>query len=221
MSRISLPGILLLTTLLLAGCATTSFKETWKAPAFTGKVHQVYLIGVAHNDKLRRIFEDEFARQLAARGVTGIPSYPDLQISGSVDREALRARLRAKGTDAVLVARITGREQRTSLQSGAAGGYATGGPDGYYDQFGLYNPLYAYRYYDQHYNGSLMVVTMNPIIEHEFQVVTTSANLYDTESAEVVWSALTETPVSDETREQRIREFAASVAERLQADGLL
>lgn len=212
---------LLLATLLSTGCATTKFKDTWKRPGFTGKVHKVYLIGVTRNDKFRRIFEDEFARQLRARGVTGIPSYNDLVISGDVDREALRAKLRAQGSDTVLVARIAGRQQRTALHSGGEAGYATGGPDGlYYDNFGVYNPQYAYRYYDQNYNGNVSIVTANPVVEKQFQLVSISANLFETESAEVIWSALTETSAGDNNREQRLREFVEMVVLRMQEEGL-
>lgn len=223
MRKIAVLGTLLL-ALVVNGCApaTTTFKDSWKRPEFSGKVHKIYLIGVTRNDKLRQTFEDEFVKQMATVGVTGVPSYPDLVISGDVDREALRAKIKAKGADAVLVARLASKEQKSALYSGARAGYATGGPDGfYYDGFGLYNPQYAYRYYDQHYNGSVAIVTMNPVVEHQFQQVGISANLYETESAEVIWSALTETTVSDENRQQRLIEFVKTVVLKMQAEGLL
>jgi hypothetical protein len=140
-------------------------------------------------------------------GVTGIPSYADLQISGDIDREALRARLRAKGTDAVLVARITGQEQRAAMYSGAEAGYTT------------FSPLNVY--YDQYYNSSVTIVTTGPAVTSDFRVVNITANLFETESAEVVWAALTETAVNDDNREQRIREYGETVVRKLKEDGLL
>ena len=222
MRKIAVLGTLLL-ALVASACApaTTKFKDSWKKPEFTGKVQKIYLIGVTRNDKLRKNFEDEFVKQFAQVGVTGIPSYPDLVISGDVDREALRAMVKAKGADAVLVGRLASKEQKSSLYSGSRAGYATGGPDGfYYDGFGLYNPQYAYRYYDQHYNGSVSIVTMNPVVEHQFQQVGISANLYETESAEVIWSALTETTVGDENSDQRLREFVQLVVLKMKEQGL-
>ncbi len=222
MRNVAVLGTLLL-VLLASACApvTTKFKDTWKRPNFTGKVHKVYLIGVTRNDKLRQAFEDEFVKQMATVGATGIPSYPDLVISGDVDRETLRTMIKAKGADAVLVARLASKEQKSAIYSGARAGYASGGPDGfYYDGFGLYNPQYAYRYYDQHYNGSVAIVTMNPVVEHQFQQVGISANLYETESAEVIWSALTETTVSDDNRRQRLVEFVNTVVLKMQTEGL-
>lgn len=222
MKTLSAMATLLIALLLLSGCATTKFKETWKNPLLTKKVKQVYLIGITRNDKMRQLFETEFARQLAIYGVTGVPSYPDLVISGDADREALRTRLRTQKTDAVLVARIVGKEQKTAMYSGASAGYATGGPDGfYYDQFGIYNPQHAYQYYDQYYNGSVAIVTSNPIVENQFQLVSISANLFDTESAEILWSALTETTVGDDNRVQRVKEFAEIFVKKLYEEGLL
>jgi hypothetical protein len=199
---------LLVAVLLLAGCATTKFKDTWKDPQLTHKVKRIYLIGITRNDKMRTKFETEFVRQLAAYGVTGIPSYPDLVISGDVDREALRARLRAQGTDAVLVARIAGREQKSAAYSGREAGYGVGTA-----------PLNVY--YDEYYNSSVTVVATGPAVESQFQLISLSANLFETESARIIWSALTETTMGDDNREQRLREFVEIVLKKLQEDGLL
>lgn len=207
MKSLTAMATLLVAVLLLSGCATTKFKDTWKNPQLTHKVKRVYLIGITRNDKMRQLFETELVRQLAAYGVTGIPSYPDLVISGNVDREALRARLRAQGTDAVLVARIAGREQKAAMYSGAEAGYTTGEP--------------VTVYYDEYYNSSVTIVTTSPAVESQFQVINISTKLFETESAKVIWSALTESTVGDDNRNQRLREFAEIFVKKLQEEGLL
>jgi hypothetical protein len=199
----------LLLTFLAGGCAPThtTFKDTWKRPGFTGKVQKVYVIGVTHNTKLRKLFEDELTKQLAQRGVTGIPSYPDLVISGKFDREELRARLKAKGTDAVLVARLAGKEQRSAAFSARQAGYGVGtGP--------------INIYYEEDYNSSIEIVAPGPAVENDYSVVDISANLFETESAQAVWSTLTETTVSYENREQRLLEFVQQMAGKMQEQGL-
>jgi hypothetical protein len=208
MRKMPVLATLLAAVLLLAGCATTKLKDSWKDPQVTHKVKRVYLVGVTRNDKIRRIFENEFARQLKAQGVTGIPSYPDLVVSGNVDREALRARLRAQGTDAVLVARIAGKEQRTAAFSGGEAGYGIGTA-----------PINVY--YDEYYNSSVTVVAAGPAVENQFQLINIRANLFETESAKVIWSALTETSAGDDNREQRLREYVEIVVKKLQEDGML
>ncbi len=204
--------LLALATLLATGCAATKVKETWKRPGFTGKIQKVYLIGVTRNDKLRKVFEETLARQLRAQGVTGIPSYPDLVISGNIDRETLRAKLRAQGTDAVLVARMAGKEQRTAAYSAGESGYGLGTA-----------PINAY--YDEYYNESVAVavgvIASGPAVVNDFNVVSIKANLFDTETAQVIWSALTETTAGDDNREQRLREFAEALVVKLKEDGLL
>jgi hypothetical protein len=207
MKSLTAMATLLVAVLLLSGCATTKFKDTWKNPQLTHKVKRVYLIGITRYDKMRQLFETELVRQLAAYGVTGIPSYPDLVISGDVDREALRARLRAQGTDAVLVARIAGREQKAAMYSGAEAGYTTGEP--------------VTVYYDEYYNSSVTIVTTSPAVESQFQVINISTKLFETESAKVIWSALTESTVGDDNRNQRLREFAEIFVKKLQEEGLL
>ena len=199
---------LLLATTLMAGCSTTQFKDTWKKPGFTGKLHKVYLIGITRNDMMRKNFEGEFVRRLAEQGVTGIPSYPDLQISGDVDREALRKRLRAQGADAVLVVRLADKEQKTAMYSGGEAGFGIGT-----------TPINVY--YDEYVNSSVTIVASGPAVVRDFQLVSIRANLFETESAEVIWTALTETTVGDDNRQQRLREFVEQVVSKLKEDGLI
>jgi hypothetical protein len=208
MKSLTAMATLLVAVLLLSGCATTKVKDTWKNPQLTHKVKRVYLIGITRNDKMRQLFETELVRQLAAYGVTGIPSYPDLVISGDVDREALRARLRAQGTDAVLVARIAGREQRTAAYSAGESGFGIGT-----------GPINVY--YDEYYNSSVTIVAAGPAVESQFQVINISTKLFETESAEVIWAALTEFTVGDDNRSQRLREYAEIFVKKLQEEGLL
>jgi len=96
---------LLLVFILVSGCAATKVKETWKRPGYTRQGSKGLPDRRNRNDKFRKLFENVLASRLQAQGVTGVPSYPDLVISGNIDRETLRAKLRAQGTDAVLVAR--------------------------------------------------------------------------------------------------------------------
>jgi hypothetical protein len=199
----------LLAIFVASGCAATGpkIKESWKRPNYTGKVRQVYLIGVTHNPKIRKAFEDELTLQLAQRGVKGVPSYPDLVISGQVDRDALRARLKAKGTDAVLVARLAGKEQRTAAFSARQAGYGVGT-----------GPINVY--YEEDYNSSIEIVAPGPAVENDYSVVNISANLFETESAQAIWSTLTETTVNYDNREERLREFARSLVSDMQAQGM-
>ena len=108
----------------------------------------------------------------------------------------------------MLVARLAGKEQRSAAYSAGEAGYGIGTA-----------PINVY--YDEYVNSSVTIVASGPAVQSDFQVVHISANLFDTETAKVVWSALTETTVGDDNREQRLREFAETVARKLKEDGLI
>jgi len=77
----------LLLTLLLAACAATTVDGTWKRPEMAGQRIEgpVLVVGVARDETVRRIFEDDMAAKLAARGVKATRSYE--VVPGALDGE--------------------------------------------------------------------------------------------------------------------------------------
>jgi hypothetical protein len=65
--------------LLGAACASTSIVGSWVSPeAASNRPKKMLVVGVSDVDTTRRMFEDEFVRQLEAKGVDAIPSYSQL-----------------------------------------------------------------------------------------------------------------------------------------------
>ena len=127
----------------------------------------VFVLGVAESDDLRRLFEDEFVRQLQAAGVRGIPSYGAVPQREMTRDEVVQA-VRASGADGVVVTRLLKREQRHK---------ATFSPDGY----------------STHYsNASRSVASPVPPVVHRTEVVTLETRLFDAASERMVWTASTE-----------------------------
>jgi len=61
---------LVLATLTLAACQTTSIKSAWFDPGYTGgAMKKIVVVGVGGNLANRRVFEDIFAQKLRAAGV--------------------------------------------------------------------------------------------------------------------------------------------------------
>lgn len=62
---------------LLAACASTTVDGTWTHPERVGRNIEgtVLVVGVARDETVRRIFEDDMAAKLAARGIQTIRSY--------------------------------------------------------------------------------------------------------------------------------------------------
>jgi hypothetical protein len=67
----------LLAAVLLAGCAATTVDGTWLRAEFAGQRIDgtVLVVGVARDETVRRLYEDDMAAKLAARGVKATRSY--------------------------------------------------------------------------------------------------------------------------------------------------
>lgn len=127
----------------------------------------VFVLGVAESDDLRRLFEDEFVRQLQATGARGIPSYGVIP-QREVTRDEVVQAVRASGADGVVVTRLLKREQRHK---------ASFSPDGY----------------STHYsNASRSLASPVPPVVTRAEVVTLETRLFDAASERMVWTASTE-----------------------------
>ena len=112
--------------MVLGACSSTSITGSWKNPDFTGKVEQVYVIGIAKQETTRRIFEDEFSKQLAVLGVTGMPSYTDLKINEETNQDLIAAKIKSNGADSVLMARAVSSRTEQVVNPGYVSGPAYG-----------------------------------------------------------------------------------------------
>jgi hypothetical protein len=77
----------LLLTLFLAACAATTVDGTWTRPEMAGQRIDgpVLVVGVARDETVRRIYEDDMAAKLAARGLKATRSYE--VVPGALDGE--------------------------------------------------------------------------------------------------------------------------------------
>lgn len=120
----------------LAGCATTTFTSTWKAPgaqAVSPAGKTIAAVFVARDESRRRAGEDVLAADLRARGANPIAAYTILPNDHRGDGEGARERLRQAGAQAVVAMRVVGRDQRITYTPGV--GYAF---PSYYYGFGPY-----------------------------------------------------------------------------------
>jgi hypothetical protein len=94
-STLPIAFAILICALLAAGCATTRLDTQWSNPEFAGRKvsGKMLVVGVSRDETLRRLYEDELASQLNARGVSATRSY-----------EVLPGPLVMDGTNAILKA---------------------------------------------------------------------------------------------------------------------
>ena len=87
-----------------AGCAMQSeMTDLWKDPSFTsGPMHNVLVVALRKDPVRRRMWEDAFASELGARGLTATSSYQLFPEAPPDTQEVIEA-VRRNGYDAMLV----------------------------------------------------------------------------------------------------------------------
>src|SRR5580765_5161660 len=138
MKRTRLTLGLLVLALVAPGCASsTKMLSSSTTPDFRpGTVKKVFVVGVAQNDSLRKLFEDTFVNDLKRDKYDGEASYtriPDPDPK-KIDKDAVAAALIKDGFTHVLVTRLVSVEDRETYvpPSTMAVGVGYGGYGGYY-----------------------------------------------------------------------------------------
>ena len=185
---------------LLAACATTQLKDSWKDPAFKGpSLKQVLVVGVSRSDANRRIFEDGFARALQAAGVGATPSYPVLPEQGTIPNARLEEAVVKTKADGVLVTRVL----RVRRDVNVSPGYAA--------------PGFYGRGYRGYYGGAW--TTMPPDV-NIYEVLTIESTLWDMRTDKPVWSGTSEV-TEPKNVATATDELAKVLIAKMKADGVI
>jgi hypothetical protein len=168
---------LLLVGGLLGACSSTTLRDSWRDPQWSGSpLRSVLVIGVARNPTHRRVFEDGFTQALRAQGTGASASYPLLPEEGAIPNERIKQAVASAGADAVLITRVLRIQRNVQVTPGyVVPGYAGG--------------FYGW------YRGTW--VTVPPTID-EYEVLTAESTLWDMRGERAVWSGTSEsTDVKD------------------------
>lgn len=202
--------LLLLGGILLAGCSTTTLSGSWKSPDYANQIKKVYIVGISKQETNRRIFEDEFNRQLSVHGVAGLSSYKDIPDSANIDEAKIAESVMSTGADSVLMTNVTGKRTEEVVNPGRVTSYNT---SPYYGSRN-YN-----RYYGSYYNQRRDVI-YEPATVSQFTIVTIEANLFDAQTKEMIWSAQLETVVESNIQ-TLITDFVKVVIKDMNSKGLI
>jgi hypothetical protein len=172
-AKLFLPALIIMLCLFLSGCgAGNKMTGSWTDPSFTGPVKgRVLVVGVAHNDTTRRIFEDSLVANLKAENVDGVSSYTIDDDGVEPTEAAIRAVLKQSGASFVLVTHAAGSVEKSQYFPAIG---ATFVDPGYYG--GLYS------YYPRVYNYVYM-----PAQTYSKEIVTLETGLYDASSGQLIW----------------------------------
>ena len=157
----------------LFGCgARNKMTESWKDPSFAGPVKgRVLAVGVAHNDTIRRLFEDSLVANLKAENVDAVSSYTIDDDGVEPTEAAIKAVVKQAGAAFVLVTHVAGSVEKSQYFPALGATFVN---PGYYG--GLYS------YYPQVYNYVYM-----PAQIYDTEIVTLETGLYDASNGQLIW----------------------------------
>ena len=169
-------GFLALVATLVTACATTQLNAVWKDQSYQGRPDKILVVGLAKNPVNRRIFEDEFVRQLKAHGTEAIASYTVLPDRQKDDHAIIAAKVAELGADTVLITRMVSKKTVQFYVPGTA----------------YYPPPHYGRWPDYYGHGYEAMYTPGYMADEEFAVIET--NLYEARNNDkLVWAASSET----------------------------
>jgi len=185
--------------LLLISCSATTMSAVWKDPNYQGgELKKVLVVGVAKDDVIRRLFEDEFTRQLKAHGTDAYPSYSIISSTEMLDEDTVNTKTADLGMDAILVTRFVNKKKETAYTPGTT--YYAGG---------------WYNWYSRGYGYAT-----SPGYYSEYEVISLSTNIYDTQSGKMIWSGMSDT-VTGGSVQVEIKELIDAITKSLTANQLI
>lgn len=161
---------------LITGCATTTeLKAVWKDPAYVGHPNKIMVIGVSKNVVHRRIFEDEFVRQLQAAGSNAIASYTVLPDAKQNDQALIAEMMKKQSADTVLITRLVSKKTVQVYVPGTL----------------YYPPAYYGTWRDYYGYGYQAIYTPGYMAEDEYALMET--NLYEATNDKLIWATSSQT----------------------------
>lgn len=177
-----LSGAALAAVFLLSACASTQIQSIQPAADFhSARIRRVLIVSIASTPQIRKILEEEFARQWKERGVEAVASLAVLPPEATLDKAGVAPFAKAQGYDSVLVTRVMKRQKIKAeiVQPGFQ--VPAGSPP---DETDLTDYI----------NG----VVASPEYGKEYDVVFLRTNLYDVDTEHLLWSCRSNTLIAED-----------------------
>ncbi len=199
--RLLLPALTALAVVFSASCASISVTNTWTKEGFSGPAFKkVLVVGTSKQEGVRRTFEDDFAQQLEACGLSAMESYSLIPDASKIDEPALKKAVADCGADCALVIRLVKVENKEEISPGAVEPMILPGFYGFDDWAwdGFYDPPIVYNY----------------------DVVTMETKLFETQGGDLVWDLSTESTLPADLPKS-ISKYSTFVVCRLAKDKMI
>jgi len=183
---------------LLASCAGTKLVAQWKDDAYQGHPAKIFVIGQSKEYGPRTLVEDEFVRQLKARGNDAIASYTVLPREEKPDKEAILKKVQEVGADVIIVVKFLKKEvgdTHTPVRR-----YAV--PQGFDTSW------------DSYYGDVTTDVGVRDV-SYDYDAITMETTLFQTETRKPIWSALSQTTYQSGGPMKQIKPFTTAIVKNL------
>lgn len=189
--------VMVLAITVLAGCTSTRPTAEWLNQDFAGKrFDNILIIGVSDRQAVRRSFEDAFVAVLQEEGIRAVSSAEVMPPGAGISRQTLDPVVEEQGLDAVLITHLVGVEAQE-----------------------VYSPP-RYRGGLYRYHGAVTGYVYEPGYYRRYNLYKLETNLYDADTASLVWSMQSET-VDPGSEQKLIDAKIDTVVKRLGEQGLL
>jgi hypothetical protein len=199
--------VIVLGSLALLAAASPKLEVTWKNPNYTGGAFKNILV-LALNGKAanRAEFEDELVAAISRPGQVAVASYvyiarPD---ATPIDMKDLRELVREQKFDAIVVARLTKKDTKTTYVPGEV-----------YTPFPYYGTFYGYY-------GAVYPVVYTPGYMDTVKEAQVEVNFYSTAKpdGELVWTGTTNT-FDGSSAMKVIKELVKAVTKELEKENII
>lgn len=194
---------LLAAVLLTLSCASPMrVTDNWRSSAYTGPAYKkILVVAMTKRTELRKPIEDEFVRQLKARGVEAVACHAVLPDPDKGSREELLRLGRETGIESYLVMRVLRVGTETQSLPGAQGSFSMSA------------------------TGTDSLANLNwfgpePGLTRRSDVATLDSRLYDAKSQDIVWRS-TVNAVDPYGSDEQISRFAGLNVKALRDDKLI
>jgi len=195
----AIPALIFLS---LVACSTApTLTGSWHDESFTGKFHNVLVVGISAKQTPRRLYEDTLVNSLHAKGIEATALYKIRTGDDVPDKAMIEAVLKEQSFDAVITTRVIGRDKETQYVPG------TVQPPPYYR--GMYS--YVDTVYPAVYTPGYLV---------NDTIISLESNGYDASSAKLVWSITTE-HFNPSDLDKEVNDLATLIINQLEKSGLI
>ncbi|OPY08957.1 MAG: hypothetical protein A4E67_00883 [Syntrophaceae bacterium PtaB.Bin038] len=172
-ARIAVMGVLLSAALLVLSCASLRMTDEWRDNSFQGPAYRnIMVVALTKRADLRQPVEDEFRRQLRARGIEAAACYECIPDVDKINREELAKVGPGMGIEAFLIVRVLRTDTRIeSYGSSGAPASSSVGRD---------------SMMDMHWGAP------DPPLTRRSESATLESRLFDAKTAALVWRATAE-----------------------------